>query len=51
VNDFTFERNKVTTEKVYWRCSFKSCGITLTTNVFDDDNTSQQGFCIRGGIM
>ena len=39
LDGFRYERNKTTTQKIYWRCWRRNCRATLHTNHF----TTEQG--------
>jgi hypothetical protein len=32
---FTYEKNQTTARKLYWRCSYPSCSVTIYTNAFN----------------
>ena len=43
LDDYRFQKNKITKNRIHWRCSIKSCGAYLTSEQFDtaiDDNKS-----------
>ena len=44
LDDYRFQKNKITKNRIHWRCSIKSCGAYLTSEQFDTAIDDEQEF-------
>jgi hypothetical protein len=42
VEGFRYQKNRVTKEKIWWRCWRSSCGTMLSTEIFDVDQDNPE---------